>query len=194
MANEMRSQGERRDRWVNVIVFAGVLAALLLGWKVKAAAENRTVACDVEGLSLRYPAGWVRANVNPPVLLQVEDRMARDFPTQLVVQRRPLPGALAKPLAAAQQSLALERATQWNAYRELQMEEGVSVAGRQGTHVTFAFVETSPDPFLETLPVVARGEDYIFAQEGEAYVFTLLASEAAYGQAHQALLALVGSW
>jgi hypothetical protein len=194
MANEMRSQGERRDRWVNVIVFAVVLAALLLGWKVKAVAENRTVPYDVEGLSLRYPAGWVRAKANPPVLLQVEDRMAREFPTQMILQRRPLAGTLAKPLAAAQQSLALERAKQWNAYRELDMEDAVTVAGRQGLHVAFAFVETQPDPFLETLPVVVRGEDYIFAQEGEAYVFTLMASEAAYGQAHQALLALVRSW
>ena len=194
MLKEMRSRTRRHDRWVDVIVVAVVVAALFLGWKVKAAAENRTALYEAEGLKLRYPAGWVRAEVKPPSLLQVEDHMAKGFATQLVAQRRPLPGALAKPLAAAQQSLALERGRLWNAYRELGVEEAVSVAGHMGMHVTFAYVETHPDPFLENLPMVVRGEDYIFAQEGEAYIFTLAASEANYGRAHQALLALVGSW
>jgi hypothetical protein len=144
--------------------------------------------------SLRYPAGWVRAEVQSPSLLKVQDRMATGFNTALVVQQRPLPATLAKPLAAAQQSLALERARQWNSYRELSVEEAVSVAGHVGMHVTFAYVEAHPDPFLENLPVVVRGEDYIFEQDGQAYIFTLTASEASYERAHQALLALVRSW
>lgn len=194
MLEKMRAQIQRHDRWVNGVVIAVVAVALLLGWWVKGAAESRATLFAVEGLQLRYPAGWVRAEAKAPVLLQVQDRMAKGFPTGLTVQKRPLPASLAKPLAAVQQTLALERARQWNAYRELDTEEGVTVGGHSGLHVTFAYVESNADPFLETLPVVVRGEDYYFDKDGQAYIFTLTASEANYAQAHQALLVLVRSW
>jgi hypothetical protein len=194
MSAEIRARRQRHDRLVSWIVVAVAVAALLLGWMVKAAAENRTALYEAEGLRLRYPASWVRGQVQPPLLLRVEDHMAKGFATGLAVQRRPLPGTLAKPLAAAQQTLALERARQWNSYRELDVLEQVAVAGRVGTHVAFAYIETRQDPFLQNLPIVVRGEDYFFEQDGQAYVFTLTASEANYARAHQALLALVESW
>jgi hypothetical protein len=194
MSEQMRAHIQRHDRWFSLLVIAVVAVALLLGWRVKAAAESRATLYEAEGLKLRYPAGWVRAEAKSPVLLQVEDRMSNEFPTGLTVQKRPVPASLAKPLAAVQQTLALERAQQWNAYRELDMEEGVTVGGHSGLHVTFAYVESRANPFLQSLPVVVRGEDYYFDQNGQAYIFTLTASEANYGQAHQALLALIRSW
>jgi hypothetical protein len=193
MSEELRARVKRHDRRVSLTVLGIVTLALLLGWRVKAAAENRAVEVQVDDITLRYPEGWVRAEVEPPLVLQVQDRMAKGFATALVVQRRPLPPDLPKPLAAVHQTLNLERARQWNGYREL-AQEPVTVDGRAGTHVTFAYVETNPNPFLQTLPVVMRGEDYLLQQDDQAYVFTLTAAEANYGRAHQALLALVRSW
>jgi hypothetical protein len=193
MSDDLRAQVKRHDRWVNLTVIGIVAAALLLGWRVKVAAENRSVEVQVEAIKLRYPEGWVRAEVEPPVLLQVQDRMAKGFATALSVQRRALPLDLPKPLAAVHQTLTLERARLWNGYRQLG-EEPVTVDGRAGTHVTFAYVETNPNPFLQTLPVVMRGEDYLFQQDTQAYIFTLTAAEANYARAHQALLALARSW
>jgi len=193
MSEDLHALAKRHDRWVNITVIAVFAVALLLGWRVKAAAENRAVEVQVEDLKLRYPEGWVRAEVEPPLVLQVQDRMARGFATTLSVQRRPLPPDLPKPLAAVHQTLNLERARLWNGYREL-AEEPVTVDGRAGTRVTFAYVETNPNPFLQTLPVVMRGEDYLFQQDDQAYVFTLTAAEPNYGRAHQALLVLAQSW
>jgi len=193
MSQEMRLRGTAHDRRVSWVVLAVVAMALLLGWFVRTAAEERSVVYDAEGLRVRYPADWVRVDVQSPVLLQVEDLMAKGFRTTLSLQRRPLPVQMSKPVAALQQTLSLERASAWTAYRELQVEESVLVDGRTGMHVTFAYVETNPNPFLETLPVVMRGEDYIFPQDSQADIFTLTAAEANYERAQQALQSFVRS-
>ena len=193
MSTETHMRGEAHDRRVNWIVLAVVAVALLLGWFVRTAAEGRSVSYEVEGVRVHYPADWVRADVQAPLLVQAEDRMAKGSRTTLALQRRPLPVQMPKPLAALQQTLALERASAWTAYRELQVEESVSVQGRTGMHVTFAYVETNPNPFLETLPLVMRGEDYLFPQDSQAYIFTLTAAEANYARAQQTLRAFMRS-
>ncbi|MGQ9553604.1 MAG: hypothetical protein ACUVWR_05780 [Anaerolineae bacterium] len=192
MVAEIRTRARRRDRWVSWIVFALVVVALLLGWGVKAAAEGRTVLQEVEGVRVRYPAGWVKASVQPPLLLQVEQLVA-PFRTTLTLQRRPLPPEAANPLSAIQQALALERARSLTAYRVLSIEEAVSIGGRTGMRVTFAYVETHPNPFLETAPVVMHGEDYLFQAGNEAQIVTLTAAEANYARARKGLLVLVRS-
>jgi hypothetical protein len=193
MITEIREQAQRRDRWVSWLVIGVLIAALLLGWAVKAAAEGRTVLYQAGGLQVRYPAGWVRAEVQPPVLLRVEDRWAAPFRTTLMLQRRPLPPVGEKPVGTVQQTLALERGRKWTAYRVLGMEENVSIAGRTGMRVTFAYVETNPNPFLETVPVVMSGEDFLFPVGDQVYIVTLTAAEANHARAQRALRAFLRS-
>ena len=192
MVAEVHARAQRRDRWVSWIVVGVVVVALLLGWLVKTAAEGRAVSYEVDGTRVRYPVGWMRATVQPPVLLQVEDRLAPSFRTTLTLQRRPVPQS-GRPLAAVQQNLALERARTWTAYRVLGVQEAATIEGRTGMRVTFAYVETNPDPFLETVPVVMHGEDFLLPVGNGVYVVTLTAAEANYAQAQKHLRTLVRS-
>lgn len=187
-------QARRRDRWVDLLVIAVVLLALALGWAAKTAAEGRQVPVEIAGGRVRYPAGWVRADAQPPFLLRVEDRLAAGFRTALTIERFPLPPATERPLPAVQQLLALDRGSGWTAYRVLRVQEPASVAGQSGLRVDFAYVETNPDPFQETLPVVMHGSDYLFAQGDQVYVFTLVAAEANYERSQRALLDCIRSW
>ena len=191
MVAEIRARAQQRDRLVDWIVVALVVAALLVGWGIKAAAEGRTVAVEAEGLQLRYPAGWVRANVEPPVLLRAEEWLGPARST-ITVERRPLP-PVQNPLRAVQQTLTLERARTWTAYRTLETEEGASVAGRPATRVAFTYVETNPNPYLATMPVVMYGEVYLIQVGNDVYVVTLTAAEAYYGRAQRALAGVVRS-
>ena len=196
MVSEIRARAERHDRRVSWIVIGVFAVALLLGWVVKMAAEGRTVAYragQAGDLPLRYPFGWVRVDVQPPVQLQVEDCWATPFRTALTLERRPLPSNMAQPLSAVQQTLALERGRTWAAYRVLQMENDVSVKGRKGMRVTFAYVETNPNPFLETMPVVVQGEDYPLPVGNQVYIVTLTAAEANYARGQRSLRALLRS-
>ncbi len=183
----IHQRAQQRDRWADRLVIAVLVVALLLGWAVKAVVENRTVLYQVDELSMRYPADWVRADARPPVLLQVRDRWTGASRAILTLQRRPLPPGGEKPVGTVQQILALERGSQWTAYRVLNVEEDVPIAGYTGVHVTFAYVETNPNPFLETTPVVIYGEDFLFPVGDQVYIVTFTAAEARYDRAQRAL-------
>ncbi len=191
MVAEIQARAQRHDRLVSWIVVALVVVALLAGWGVKAAAEGRTAAVEAEGLQLRYPAGWVRVSVEPPVLLRAEEWLG-PARSAITVQRRPLP-AVQNPLRAAQQTLTMERARTWTAYRTLETDEAATVAGRAATRVAFAYVETNPNPYLETMPVVMYGEDYLIQVGNDVYVVTLTAPEAYYSRVQKALQSVVRS-
>jgi len=186
-----KAKAQQRDRLVEWIVVAITVAALLVGWGIQAAVEGRTATAEVEGLQLRYPAGWIKTNAEPPILLQAEEWLGPARST-VIVQRRPLPAA-PNPLRAVQQTIALERARTWTAYRTLETDEAATVAGRPAFRVAFAYVETNPNPYLETVPVVMYGEDYLIQVGNDVYVVTLTAAEDYYGRAKSALGIVVGS-
>lgn len=191
MIAQLKRQARRRDRLVDWLVVALVVVALLLGWGVKTAAEGRTAVAAVEGLTIRYPTGWLKSEVEPPVLLQVEEwlGLARSV---ITVQRRPMP-AVDNPLAAVEQALTLERARGRTAYRTLETEEHVAIAGRVAQRAAFAYVETDPNPFLQTMPVVMYGEDYLFPVGDQVYIVTLTAAEAYFDHARPALNPVIRS-
>ncbi len=185
VATHQRAQ--QRDRQADWLVILVLTAALLLGWAVKTVVENRTILYQFNELSMRYPVDWVSADVQPPLILHVRDRWTSASRATLILQRRPLPPAGEKPVSTVQQVLALERGSQWTAYRVLNVEEDTPVAGHTGMHVTFAYVETNPNPFLETLPVVIYGEDFLFSVGDQVYIVTFTAAEAHYARARRAL-------
>jgi hypothetical protein len=194
MTTTIRERAHRRDRWVNWIVLAVLILGLVGGWWLKTTAEGRSTAFEVEGIRGRYPAGWLLLAVDPPTLFQASDLFGPQSATSLTLQRRPMPEH-ENPLAIVQQNLAMERTRNWMAYRTLQIKTSASIAGRTGTHTTFAYVETNPDPTMEVVPVVVRGEDFIFAaQSGDwVYVATLTAAETEYSQAQKALRSFLRS-
>ena len=193
MTAEVQERAQRRDRSVSWVVVGVTVVALVLGWFVKTAAEGRTVLYEADGLRVRYPADWVRASAQSPALLQVEDRWAVPYATTLRLERRPVPAGLEKILPAIQNTLALERGRGWTAYRVLRSDGSIEVSGTTGMKITFAYVETNPNPFLETVPVVMYGEDYLFPVGDQVYVATLTAAEANYAQAQKALSAFLRS-
>ena len=187
MVTEIHARGRRRDRWSSWLVVAVVIVALILGWVVKTAAEGRTVPFAGEGLRATYPAGWVRVEVQAPVLLQVGDRWAQPFRSTLSVERRPLSPGSDNPLGLIQQMVSLERGRSLSAFRTLRGEQSVAVRGEPGVRVTFAYVATNPNPFAETLPVVMRGEDVIFLVGDSAYVVSLTTAAENYAQGQRIL-------
>lgn len=177
MNRELQERAQRRDRWVDVVVTGVFVVALALGWGLKTSAEARSVSFEGDGVTAQYPSGWVRADVEAPAVLQVEDRLATPFRTTITVQRRPLPPGDVDALATVHSTMVLERGPQWTAFRVLNTREEAVVGGRSGMQATYAYVESNPNPFLETLPVVIEGKDFLFEVGDQAYVVTLTAAE-----------------
>lgn len=193
MVADTRAQTQRRDRWVNWIVIALFVVALLLGWVIKAVAENRYVAYSDSAIQVRYPEGWIKLKTEAPVLFLVADKPT-GVRTSLAIEQRPLPPNAARPLALVLQAVTLERGTSWMAYRVLETEEGVTIGGQTATHLSFAYVETNPNPFMETTPVVMRGEDYLIPRGEQVYILTVVAPESNYTQAQRYLQDFVRSF
>jgi len=182
MNSGMTANAQRRDRWSSAAIVALTVVALLLGWAVKAAAEGRTSVYEADGMRIAYPAGWVRASSDTPVLLQVEKPVS-PARTTLSLQRRPVTAETANPLSAVHQALTLERGRGWTAYRVLNVGPSAAVPGREALEVTFAFVETKANPFLSAAPVVMLGQEYLFAVDQAVQVVTLTAAEDNFGGA-----------
>jgi len=177
MNREVQDRAQRRDRWVDVVVTGLFVVALVLGWGLKSSAEARAVSFSGDGITAQYPAGWVQAKTDMPVLFQAEDRLATPFRTTISVQRQPLPSDDENALATVHSTMVLDRGPRLTAFRVLHTRDGVTVGGRSGMQVRFAYVENNPNPFLETLPVVVEGEDFLFTVGDQAYVVTLTAAE-----------------
>lgn len=193
MVADTRAKVQRRDRWVSWIVIALFVAALLLGWVIKAVAENRYVSYSDGTIQVRYPEGWIKLQTESPVIFQAADKPS-GARTALTIEKRPLPTSAARPLSLVRQTLTMERGSSWMAYRVLETEEEVAIAGWTATHVSFAYVETNPDPFKETVPVVMRGADYLVRDGDHVLVFTVAAPESDYAQAQQYLEDFVRSF
>lgn len=193
MVADIRAQAQRRDRWVSWIVIAVFVIALLLGWVVKAVAENRYVAYSDSAIHVRYPEGWIKLKAEAPAIFQVADKPT-GVRTAMAIEQRPLPPGAERPLALVIQTVTMERGTNWMAYRVLETEEGVAIGGQTATHVSFAYVDTNPNPFMETTPVVMRGEDYLIPSGDQVHIFTVTAPESSYAQAQQHLKDFVRSF
>ena len=193
MVADMHVKAQRRDRWVSWIVIALFVLALLLGWVVKAVAESRSTTYSEGTFQVRYPEGWLRLEPEAPAIFQAADKPS-GARTALTVEKRPLAPNTNRPLGVVLQALAMERGSNWMAYRVLETEEGVVIGGWEATHVSFAYVETNPNPFMETTPVVMRGEDYLIPAGDQAYIFTVTAPESNYDQAQRYLKDLVRSF
>ncbi len=192
MQTETSTRAHRADRWSSWAAVLVTIVALVLGWVLKASAEARTTVVDVDGLRITYPAGWVRASSEAPVLLQVE-KLVSPARTTLTLQRRPVTADAASPLNAVHQALTLERGRTWTAYRVLSVEPSSAVPGRDALQVTFAFVETNPNPFLKAAPVVMLGQEYLFAVDQSVQVVTVTAAERNYDRATRDLRSFLRS-
>lgn len=176
MEAESRNRALRADRWSSLAVVLVTIVALALGWALKASAEGRTTVTEAGGLRIAYPAGWVKTSAEAPIILQVE-KLVSPARTTLTLQRRPVTAEAASPLSSVHQALTLERGRTWTAYRVLSVEPSSAVPGRDALEVTFAFVETNPNPFLTAAPVVMLGQEYLFAVDQSVQVVTVTAAE-----------------
>ncbi len=192
MMTDAQTRARRRDRWVDWLVIGVFVVALLLGWVVKVVAEGRTVLYAAEGLRLRYPAGWVKTEGESPVVVVFTDPWAQPYRSTIRIERHPAPPKMDKPLDTVAQMLQLERGQELQAYRVLQRQE-VTLGGRRGLELTFAYVEANPNPFLTTLPVVMQGREFLFVAGDRVYVVTLMAAQENYATAQRLWQALVRS-
>jgi hypothetical protein len=166
-----------RDRWADWVVVGIVIVALLLGWALKVSAESRTLSYSNEGVTVRYPDGWL-LDEKAGYIVKVSDPSSGLFRTTYTVQKQLVDAGVAETAALTSllNNVSLSRAQTTTAYKLFQVDQ-VQVRGKAALKAAYVYVEEKPNPFRETVPVVVEGVDYAFVEDGTAYVFTLLAAE-----------------
>jgi hypothetical protein len=163
---------QRRDRWADWAVVALVAAALVAGLILREAVLSRSILyTTAAGISVQYPADWVREIGDDP-LLRAHNPRGGEFDAVLELRSRPL-AAGADP-AMVLDALVLERGGQVTGYKTLSTDQ-VSVGGETATRRTFAYVYVDRNPYVDRLPVVVQGTDLALRDDGRVIVATFLA-------------------
>jgi len=129
------------------------------------------------GIRAYYPLNWL-LDVSGSYVFRVRDMSQRGFKTTIEVDVQPVTiNTTARNLL---DSLTLNRSRTLSAYNVLATDPYTLSGDRQATAMTYVFVASETNPFLESLPIVVEGLDVITIQSGQAIIITFLSDERSY--------------
>lgn len=184
--------GRRAEpEWVVVVV---VVVALLAGWGLKTVVESETATFSGDGVTLAYPAGWVREdNLEGGVIFRASDmRSGSLYPTHVTLAAtEALPQLPVDPGAAAFDKMtpaitawSFQRGQELTAFRVLDTAP-TQIGGREGAVLHYAYVaEPLAGPFRQALPVVVEAMDYLIPTGDRTLVLTVAADGAQFQAAN----------
>ncbi len=171
---------DQRQRWSNIftILYAGL--ALFLALQIKNATESATViyADPQVGITAQYPQNWL-IDTGGDSVLRVRNVSADGFKTSIQVQVLPVNVEITERNLI--DDLILSR-SQTLASFDVLAREGITLGEdeRPATAMTFTYVDSEQNPFLESLPIVVEGMDVISTQGGQALIVTFLSDASTF--------------
>jgi hypothetical protein len=172
--NTKPSLGDRYSDWAVIVV---TLVAVILGWLLMSNVQSRAVPFDAGGVKGQMPAGWVTDQADKGVVLNTTELGGSGFGT--TYQLEVVPVASGATPADVASLYSIKRSQNLNTVRMLDQQD-VTVNGKDGFKVTYAYVDASSDLTRVDVPVVVRGADYFFVAGDHAVVATYHASEDNY--------------
>ena len=154
------------DRRAGLAVLGTMAALLLVGALAWYQAAGRSVPVQAAGLQGSYPAQFTDSTAEGELL-----RLSDNFGTsaEFVVTQPVLEGAVSADAIAS--TLAAERGTTFDMYKVLSSDT-VVVNGYTALQQEFAYVDGNG--LTGAAPEVLQGLDYIFVENGQPYVVTLI--------------------
>jgi hypothetical protein len=174
-----RDEITQRQRWSHYFVLIYGVIALLIGVNLRDSALNATVpyANSQVGIRAYYPQNWL-LDSDGPYVFRVRDMSQRGFKTTIQLDVQPV--AINTTARNLLDQLILSRAQTLSAYSVLAREPYILPDEREATAMTYTFVESETNPFLESLPIVVEGLDIITIQRGQAIIMTFLSDASTY--------------
>jgi len=162
-----------RQRWANV--FTIIVAILSIGYGInlrQSALSERVEYRDTRaGIIAQYPQGWL-LDTRGDYVFRVRDMAIGGYKTTIQIATIPISGDTTERNLA--DALTLERAQTLTDYRVLSID--VTTVGEQTANTfNYTYVDTESSPFLEGIPSVVVGTDYVVFSRGQAIVITFRA-------------------
>lgn len=170
----------QRQRWSNIFTIAYAVVALVLALQIKNATESATVVyADPEvGITVQYPQNWL-IDTEGDSVLRVRNMAADGFKTSIQVQVLPVNVDITERNLI--DNLILSRSQTLASFGVL-ARDAITLGEneRPATAMTFTYVDSERNPFLESLPLVVQGMDVLTTQGGQALIVTFLSDAATF--------------
>lgn len=156
------------DRNAGLAVLGTMAVLLLVGGLAWYQAVGRTVPVQAGGVQAAYPVQFSEATTEGD-LLRLTDNLGSS--AEFIVTQPVVDGAVTAESVASQ--LAADRSTTFDTYKVLSSDT-VVVNGYTALQQEFAYVDANG--LTGAAPEVLQGLDYIFVENGQPYVVTLLST------------------
>lgn len=168
-----------QQRWSHIITIGVAILALLYGLNLRSSILGATrIYTNVEaGIEARYPQNWL-LDEDGDYVFRVRDMTRAGFKTTLQIQTRPI--GRQGTARNVFDTLNINRPQTLSTYNVLSIEDTILPDESEGVRMTYSFVDTDPNPFLQTVPSVVIGEDLLTIRGGQAIIITFLADVRTY--------------
>ncbi len=169
-----------RQRWASYLTIAVAIAGVLGGLLLRSNIVNATARFENKqtGIAVRYPVDWLLEQGQDDFVIRAQDPAAIPFKTTLQIALMPI-GEGAR-VAYILDLLNINRAASLPAYRPLEIAPIMLPNGAQGTQMTYAYVASEANPFLQTVPIVVRAVDVVVIRSSQAVIITYQADSQSF--------------
>ena len=167
-----------RQRWSHylALIFGGL--AIVVGLNLRDSTLNATTLYSnaQAGITAEYPLNWL-LDESGDYVFRVQDISARGFPTTIQVAARPIgTNTEARNIFDA---LTLSRAPL--AGYSVLSEEPFALPDETMTRaMSYSYVATQTNPFLQNIPVVVQGIDILITARGQAIIITFQSESSSF--------------
>ena len=172
------------QRWGHILVLMVGMISLLTVLNLKNATLSRKVVYQnlETGITALYPIDWLldESPNNDEYVFRVQNRHERGYPTTFQIASIPISGNSQE--RSILDLLTLERSKTLAAYRTLLVEPYQLKEDQPGIRGLFTYVETSENPFTQSIPYVVSGVDIVVNVGGRALVITFISEANRYAE------------
>jgi hypothetical protein len=169
-----------RQRWNHYFALIFGVVAFVIGVNLRISTLNATTRYTNSqvGITAEYPQNWLIDESPPAYIFRVRDPSQTGFKTTFQVAVSPVSGSTsARNILDA---LSMSRAPTLDGYRILSREPFALPDETAATAMSYTFVATETNPFLESIPVVVEGLDILTITRGQAIIITFLSDASNY--------------
>jgi hypothetical protein len=175
-----------RQRWSHYLVLIFGLVGFVIAINLRdGSLYAATLYVNAQaGISAEYPQNWLIDEAGN-YIFRVRDVSHAGFNTTIQVAARPVSSITTTRNVL--DALTLER-SQTLGYTVLSEETYILPDETTGIAMSYTFVATNPNPFLQGIPIVVEGQDILTIKRGQAIIISFL-SDATTFEENLAILA-----
>lgn len=168
-----------RQRWSHYFALLFGAVALFIGINLRDSALNATSVYtnSQAGIRAEYPQNWL-IDEGGDYIFRVRDVAEVGFKTTIQVAARPISAATTERNLV--DALTLSRSQTLASYVAFGTRAFLLPNEIQATAVTYTYVASESNPFLESIPVVVEGIDILAISRGQAIIITFLSDSRTY--------------